>query len=239
MKSSHNKLVLFLLFISTTFYCTSQEVITAKIVSKVADNLIDIKAIAQNNDETFKDEYSYLLFSLKKGEGGNFSKNTQSGVFSLESNEQKVLTTLKINIQEKEECKVYFYIRKSGNLISKDSVVIVAAESGDKKVIEEDDFEIKGIVIDNAITKLGKDFLDYFYQAYLVSGNQYPFIITIKERPSFGRSSIITLQVDDTKIIEFYSKPDEEYLKGYVKSALQRLKTFDKQRKLLYKDRRI
>jgi len=239
LKSSHNKLVLFLLFISTTFYCNSQEVITAKIVSKVADNLIDIKAIAENNDVTFKDEYSYLLFSLKKGQGGNYSKNTQSGIFSLESNEQKVLTTLKINIQENEECKVYFYIRKSGNLISKDSVVIVAAEKADKEVVEEEDFEIKGIVIDNAITKLGKDFHDYFYQAYLVSGNQYPFIITIKERPSFGRSSIITLQVDDKKIIEFYSRPDEEYLKEYAKLALQRLKIFDKQRKLLYKNRRI
>jgi len=136
LKSSHNKLVLFLLFISTTFYCNSQEVITAKIVSKVADNLIDIKAIAENNDVTFKDEYSYLLFSLKKGQGGNYSKNTQSGIFSLESNEQKVLTTLKINIQENEECKVYFYIRKSGNLISKDSVVIVAAEKADKEVVE-------------------------------------------------------------------------------------------------------
>jgi hypothetical protein len=44
-----------------------------------------------------------ILFSLKKGGPGNYSKNSQSGQFSLETGEEKVLASLKINIQKEEE----------------------------------------------------------------------------------------------------------------------------------------
>ncbi len=240
MRLKYLKIVLFftaLFFFNHSF--SQEEGVKAKIVAKSVDNLIDIKAVALNNDLTFKDEYTYLLFSLKKGSQGNYSKNTQTGTFSLEANEQKLLSSLKINLQNSEEFKVYLFIRKFGQLISKDSVVFTTAENKQKKVTKEQDFSIKGIVIDNAITKIGKDFYDYFYQAYLVSGTKYGFIIKINEKPYFGRSSIVSVYVKDIKIYEFYSRPDEEYLKYMVKITLRRLSLFNKQQKLLYKSSKI
>jgi len=228
--------VFVILFSSNSF---SQENLYAKLIPKAVDNLIDIRAVALNNTPIFKDDYSYLLFSLKRGSNGNYSRNSQSGKFSIEPGEQKELSTLKISIQKDEECKVYFFIRKFGQLVSKDSVVIYAAEKIIDKKIEESDFEIKGIVVDNAITKIGKDFFDYFYQSYNSSGVKYPFIITIKEKPYFGRSSIISVEVDDRKLIEFNSKPDEDFLRSYVRQTLQKLNMYSKQRKLLYKNSRI
>lgn len=218
----------------------SQESVRAKIVAKVADNLIDAKAVAQNNEGTIKDDYSYLLFSLKKGEQGNYSRNSQSGQFSLEPNEEKELASLKINIQKDEECKIFLFIRKDDALISKDSIIIYSAEKEKKNVvIAESNFEIKGIVVDDVITKIGKDFHDYFYQDYSNSGNQYPFVINIKEKPYFGRSSIITIEIEDQNIFEFITKPDEEFLRDAVKSALQNINQFAIKRKLLYKNSRM
>ncbi|MGV6845381.1 MAG: CsgE family curli-type amyloid fiber assembly protein [Lutibacter sp.] len=217
----------------------TQQGIRAKILAKSVDNFVDIRAIAINNDITFKDEYTYLLFALKQGAKGNYSKNTQSGTFSLEANEQKLLSSLKVNIQNTQEIKVFLFIRKDGKLVTKDSALFKSAENTKKKVATEEDFSIKGIVIDNAITKIGKDFYDYFYQAYLVSGTKYGFIIKINERPYFGRSSIITVKVKDFTIYEFFSRPNEDYLKERVKITLQRLSLFNKQQKLLYNSHKI
>lgn len=236
--------IFYILFLSLFLYggtsVFSQESVRAKIVAKVADNLIDAKAVAQNNEATFKDDYTYVMFSLKKGVQGNYAKNSQSGQFSLEPGEEKELSSLKINIQKDEECKFFLFIRKNDVLISKDSIIIYSAEKGKKnEVIAESDFEIKGIVIEEVITKIGKDFHDYFYQEYSNSGNQYPFIINIKEKPYFGRSSIITIEIEDQNIFEFYSKPDEDFLRSAVKAALQNINQFAIQRKLLYKNSRI
>ncbi|MDX1830268.1 MAG: CsgE family curli-type amyloid fiber assembly protein [Lutibacter sp.] len=240
-----NKLLKILFFVivigsfNNSFSQQEENGVKAKIVAKSIDNLVDIKAVALNEDLTFKDEYTYLLFSLKKGAEGNYSKNTQSGVFSLEANEQKILSSLKINLQKDQEIKVYLFIRKNGELISKDSVIYTTAEKTKTKISKEEDFTIKGIVVDNVITKMGKDFYDYFYQAYLVSGIKYGFVIKINEKPYLGRSSIITVYVKDFKINEFYSRPNEEYLKSMVKLTLQRLSLFNKQQKMLNKTGRI
>ena len=135
---------------------------------------------------------------------------------------------------------MYLFLRKDSMLISKDSAMIFSAEKVPKQqVVEESEFEIKGIVIEDVITKIGKDFHDYFYQKYNTSGNQFPFIIKIKEKPYFGRSSIITIEVDDQKIFEFFTKPDEEFLRANVISALQRINQYSKQRKLLFRNSRI
>lgn len=236
------KILFFVIVVGSFNNSFSQEVdngVKAKIVAKSIDNLVDIKAIALNEDLTFKDEYTYLLFSLKKGAEGNYSKNTQTGVFSLEPNEQKMLSSLKINLQKDQEIKVYLFIRKHGELISKDSVVYTTAEKTKPKISKEEDFTIKGIVVDNVITKMGKDFYDYFYQAYLVSGIKYGFVIKINEKPYLGRSSIISVYVKDFKINEFYSRPNEDYLKSMVKLTLQRLSLFNKQQKMLNKTGRI
>lgn len=97
----------------------------------------------------------------------------------------------------------------------------------------EKDFFLKGIVVDEAITKIGKDYHDLFYQSYLLSGIKYPFVIKIKEKPGMGRTSIILVEVEEVKIHEFFSRPDEEFLKSNVGVALKRLYFYAKQREEL------
>jgi len=232
--------ILLCLFIVQGTCVFSQADINAKIVSKVIDNLVDIKGIAQNDENIYKEGYKYVLFSLKKGVNGNYSRNTQSGEFSMEPVEEKELSTLKINIQKGEECKVYLFIRKDGALISKDSTMIYSAETINRKqYIDESEIEITGLVIEDVKTKLGKDFYDYFYQKYTTSGSKYPFIVNITEKPSIGRGSKISIDVDDRVIFEFMTRPDDEYIQAAANQALRYIYNYSTQRKLLYKNKKI
>ncbi len=218
----------------------SQESVQARIVTKKTDNLVDINGFAQNNDATYKDGYTFLLFSLKKGKEGNYSKNVQSGEFSLEPTAEKKLATLKINVQEGEECKVFFFIRKDDKLVSKDSLIVYGAEKLEaEKVVSETDIEIKGLVIEDVKTKLGKDFYDFFYQKYMTSGLQYPFIINITEKPSIGRGSKVSIIIDDRTVFEFMTRPNDEYIQSAVNLALRNIYNYSTQRKLLYKNKKI
>jgi len=232
--------IFFYLLFFNSIALFSQENINAKIRTKVVDNLVDISALAQNEEETYKDEYTYLLFSLKKSAKGNLSRNTQSGEFSLEPNEEKELSTLKINIQIGEECRIYLFIRKNDNLISKDSTIIYSAESiKEKTSIEESELEIKGLVIEDVKTKLGKDFYDFFYQKYSTSGAKYPFIINITEKPSLGRGSKISIDVDDRIIFEFVTQPKEEYMQSAANQAIRYVNSYAAKRKLIYKNKKF
>lgn len=218
----------------------SQENIEAKIITKTVDNFIDIKGLAINIDDTYKDEYSYLLFALKKGANNNYSRNNQSGEFSLSPGEQKELSKMSINIQKGEECKIYLFIRKNKVLISKDSAVVYSAEYiKDKEYIDESDIEIKGLVFGDVKTKFGKDFYDLFYQNYLGSGANHPFIININEKPSIGTSSRISLIVDDRILFEFMTRPNSEYIEMAAKQAISKVKSYATQRKLLYRSKKI
>jgi len=227
-----------LLFHSITIF--SQENVIAKIRTKVVDNFIDITALAQNEDETYKDEYSYILFSLKKSIQGNLSRNNQSGEFSLDPNEEKELSILKFNIQRGEEFKIYLFIRKNDKLVSKDSTIIYSAENiVQKSSISESEIEITGLVIEDVKTKLGKDFYDYFYQKYTTSGAKYPFIVNITEKPSIGRGSKISIDVDDRIIFEFMTQPKDEYIQAAANQALRYINSYATQRKLLYKNKKF
>ena len=229
-----------MIFLLTTNYSWSQDNIEAKIISKTVDNFIDIKGVAINKDDTYKDEYTYLLFALKKGANNNYTRNNQTGEFSLNPKEEKELAKLSVNIQKGEECKIYLFVRKNNNLVSKDSVVVYSAEYiKEKEYIDESEIEIKGLVFEDVKTKLGKDFYDLFYQYYLGTGANHPFIININEKPSIGVSSKISLIVDDRVLFEFMTKPNNEYLEMAAKQANSRVKNYATQRKLLYKSKKI
>lgn len=230
-----------LFFVKTTSYAQLNEAVVGKINLFEKDNFIILKADVENVELVFKNNLDYNFVALKKSISGNYSTNKQAGEFSLNPQERKSVAEIRLNIESDEEIKVYLFVKQEDILVSKDSLLIISSEQKqeEKSTVNEDDFVIKGIVIDDVITKIGKDFHDYFYQAYSTSGIQYPFIITIKEKPYYGTGSIINVEVEDKNLFEFMVKPDEEYLKDAVKQSLQNISLYDRQRKLLYKNTRI
>ncbi|WP_372792482.1 curli-like amyloid fiber formation chaperone CsgH [Lutibacter sp.] len=222
-------------------YSQLNEAVKGKINIQESDNLILIRAQIENEEPLFKNNLYYNLVALKKNASGNYSSNKQEGEFSLNPEESKTVSEIRLNLNEDEDLRIYLFVKHENILVSKDSIYILPQkqQQAQKKIVKEADFVLKGIVIDEVLTKIGKDFHDYFYQEYLTSGTQYPFIITIAEKPYFGTSSIISVKVDDRVLFEFISKPDEEFLKSNVKISLQNLSQYSKQRKMLFKNSRI
>tara|TARA_R110001583_G_scaffold37944_1_gene122835 strand:+ start:2251 stop:2973 length:723 start_codon:yes stop_codon:yes gene_type:complete len=237
MKQFYFNIVLSCLLLGiSTVYSQLNETVIGKIYIQESDNLILINAHVDNEEPISKNNLYYNILALKKTTSGNYSNNRQEGEFSLNPDESKNLSEMRLNINKGEELRIYLFIKHNNVLVSKDSLIIIPQIEKEQEVVKEVDFELKGIVIDEVITKVGKDFHDYFYQAYSTSGNQYPFIITIKEKPYFGRSSILTIEAEDTVLFEFMSKPDEDYLKSAVNSSLQNIYQYSKQRKMLFKN---
>lgn len=224
----------FLLFYVGSFTQEKTDV-NAKVVVLKKDNFLDVKAQAENESVLFKDELNYNLVVLKKNKEESYSSNKQSGQFSLKPNEKKELSLIRLSLNPYEELRVYLFIKHREKLIDKDTLVILPQKVGvtKKEVIDESEFILKGLVIEEAKTKIGKDFYDFFYQEYLLSGLKYPFIIKIKEKPGLRRTTVLIIEADDNKVFEFMTMPGEDFLKQAVKATMARLSTYSKQRNKL------
>lgn len=188
------------------------------------DDFLTLRAQVLNLEPFFIDELNYNFVALKKGIAGNYTKSSQSNDFSLRPKEEKQLSVIKINVKTNEELKVYLFIKHKDKLIHRDTLFLIPKERTRK--INEEQFLIRGIVIDEAITRIGKDYHDFFYKEYLVTGKNYPFIVKIVEKPALGRNSMISIEVEGKKIHEFFARPQEEYLKSNVVRAMRRLRVF-------------
>lgn len=194
------------------------------------DDFLTLRAQVLNLEQFFIDELNYNFVALKKGASGNYSKNSQSNDFSLRPKEEKQLSVIKINVKKNEELKVYLFIKHKNKLIHRDTLFLIPKEKV-KKVVNEAQFLIRGIVIDEAITRIGKDYHDFFYKEYLVTGKNYPFIVKIVEKPALGRNSMLSIEVEGKKIHEFFARPQEDYLKTNVVRAMRKLRVYNQKYK--------
>ena len=62
--------------------------------------------------------------------------------------------------------------------------------------------EAEGLVLDQALTKLGHDFYDLFYSAFEAPPGSTDFSVLVGERPGRGNSSLIVLTVNDQELLE-------------------------------------
>lgn len=243
MKRSLTLFFVLLFYVSFSFSQQEKLKVKGDIKLEKQDGLLLLRAQVVNEEQFFIDELEYNLFALKKSANGNLSNNKQSGDFTLAPNEEKYLSTLRINLGAEDKLESFLFIKYKGKLIHRDTLFINVKKG--KKVNQQQrvvnnelDYRIKGIVIDEALTRMGKDFHDFFYTEYVVSNRKYPYIIKIKERPAMGRSSIIFVEVEGNKVHEFLARPEEDYLKQNVAMTMRLLTNYQKTR-LAIKNRRM
>lgn len=226
----------FFVFLSILMYGQEDKKVTARIESTTLENQIKIKAVVVNNTAVYK-ELNYLLLSIKKGEGGNLSNNQQSGKFSVNPNEVKVLSEMSVNLESKDALKAFLYIRdeESKILVAKDSLELNSDLFKKKTAKIEDDavYELKGLTIDETKTKVGKDFYDMFYIQYSQLPDKSTSAITISELPLRGTSGQINIQMDDKIIYSFMTNPGEDYLKEQLAYCLKYIKEFTAKKNLI------
>ena len=86
----------------------------------------------------------------------------------------------------------------------------------------QDGFVLNGFVIENTITKAGRDFYKYFYAEYYNKEIVTTKNIIIDEVPARSRYTRITVKVEDQLVWQFFSQPKKEFLKQMARTALAR-----------------
>jgi len=82
---------------------------------------------------------------------------------------------------------------------------------------------LRGIVIEETKTKPGRDFYTLFYSDYLkynINGEQ---VVKIKESLSLANNTKIEVIAGDTKVLEFFVRPQPDYLKTLATEAIKRV----------------
>ncbi|KMQ60348.1 hypothetical protein ACM46_19030 [Chryseobacterium angstadtii] len=224
------------IFLSALVDGQEDKKVNARIESSTLENQIRLKAVVTNNTAVYK-ELNYMLISIKKGNSGNLSNNQQSGKFSINPNEVKVLSEISVNLEPKDALKAFLYVRdeETRKLIAKDSIELnndLFRKKTDK--VEEDAvFELKGLTIDETKTKVGKDFYDLFYMQYSQIPDKSSGAVTISELPLRGTSGQINIQMDDKVIYSFMTNPNEDYLKEQLAASLKYIKEFNAKKNLI------
>ncbi|WP_395047574.1 curli-like amyloid fiber formation chaperone CsgH [Flavobacterium sp.] len=233
------RFILFLIILFPTFFLFAQitnKEVKAKIEIEENADLVSITGLAENLTDSYK-SLSYKLTVIKTSKTNNRSNNVQSGRFTLEANQIKVLSKTQINTNDSNQTIILLLIYdENEQLIGKDRFVIGEKNIGlDYNQRPKDGVEITGIVSDETKTKMGKDFYDAYYTEYSKLKLNSSKIIVVEEELTNSRTTRIRIKVDNDILNEFITKPDEEYLASMsddsVVKTFNYLKTLEKQSK--------
>lgn len=192
----------------------SNKEVRAKINIEEIEGNVKITGVAENLTEIVQ-SMSYKLSVIKKNKNNNNqSNNAQEGLFTLDPNETKNLSTTQVNVGKEDEVIVLLLFYDSDKkLVGKDRIVIGEEEKKKDEVkIPVDGFELSGIISDDTKTKVGKDFYDFYYYSYNDKKINSKKIVTVSEELSFARNTKIIISIENNTVYEFLAKPDEEFL---------------------------
>lgn len=80
--------------------------------------------------------------------------------------------------------------------------------------------ESAGLVLDETLTKIGRDFFDMFYVAFEPPAGSADYTITISERPGRIGSALVALTLDDVDLLEIPLSPQYEQMAGAAAEAV-------------------
>ena len=209
--------------------------VKAEILVEKSSEFTTFKASAENlTPSDYSLQYDFMIF--KEDDNGNTAKSSQANNFFIKAHEKLLLAQVNINFNEEGKIiLVLLLYDKDGKPIGKDRLVL---EDGGKTEIDtkrqqtattsqdqakpQDGFVINGLVIEETLTKAGRDFYRYFYSEYYNRGIISAMNITIEEAPGRGRTTRISVKVGDDLVWQFFSQPRKEFLKQMAQTALNR-----------------
>ena len=81
--------------------------------------------------------------------------------------------------------------------------------------------EIDGLVVDETLTKLGRDFYDVFFRIWQAPTGAINFTITIQEQPAPGTGTIVSVRVNDEIAFQARLQPQLDYIEAAAQQAAQ------------------
>ena len=223
----------FLLLLLSTYIGYSQnfnkEVEPIINIQEKASDFYTITASAKNLTQTAL-SLSYELSVIKKGV--NNSTNKQSNYFSLQASEIKSLASTSINHNDSTEIVILLIFKDDSEKIISTKRKLI--KSNENEIIKEEisyqkkneGIKLTGFVTENTKTKPGKDFYDFFYQQYMLSGLESERMISVGEIISFGRTTRLIVEVEDRVVYQFFARPKLDYLRENADKAINEVSRY-------------
>lgn len=86
--------------------------------------------------------------------------------------------------------------------------------------------EIKGLVIDETITKIGHDYYELIYQQWEAPRTEMVYTIYMREQPQPGFGSRVNIAVNENVVIDRFLLPRYDILEEEAQYAVQQLKQY-------------
>jgi hypothetical protein len=220
--------------------------IIAEILSEEENGLAVFTATVTNNE--LVDHSLRYAFSTHKNVKGNPDKSNSKheGRFVLRAGEKRDLSVQRIQIEDNQRTIVMLLVYKGDELVAKarrlingyegeeglspvrvDGQVIDASQKAEK---QKDGIFLKGMVVEDTKTKLGREFYTDFYSKYRLRGINGTGILKIEESISFGNTTQIEIKSDQELIFKFIVNPRRAYIEQMLEQALFRVNMFYKKK---------
>jgi len=210
----------------------------AKIYVKEESEFFTFAATAENLTPTdINLKYDFSVYSADYN--NNVSRSSQTDLFFLQANEKKVLSTVTVNFSIEDKITLVLVLYDLDDKpVGQDRIELIYENGYQKLMIDDvsshqtasskdqaapqDGYFMDGLVVENTLTKAGRDFYKYFYSEYYNRGVQTQKNIVIEEVPGRMRSTRISVKIDDKLILQFFSQPKKSFLQTMAATALDR-----------------
>ena len=237
-----NKSLLFFLLFFTAFLSaqsTNKDVV-AKINTILLDDGVKLVATATNTTAIYKSlRYNFTVF--KTDSLNKLNKEIKKDRFTLKENESVILELVSIQDIKNDKIIILLLIYDEDQIIGKDRIAYNEDLKQKNNAIKErqdetednDGLELRGIVTEETKTKPGRDFYEFFFNAYTLNNINGNKIVGVFEKLSFGRTTLIEVKIEEQVIHQCIGKPDLEYLEQMAKTAIRKVsKYFVDQKKI-------
>jgi len=241
-KNKYRFLYFIFIFIFTNGFSQIYNIeIEAKINIETNNEFIKVTASAFNKTKITQSLRYVFSVIRTNSEDSNQSKNDQSGRVILTANEKNNLSTTTINVNSDDRIILLLLIYNTeDSIVGKDRIVINDSKETSLNIKEElkkkleasvpandidntasDGVVLRGIVIEETKTKLGRDFYNFFYSSYLTNNINGDKIVTIKESLALGTNTKIQVKIEEEVVLEFFLRPQNDFLKSMSDVSIQ------------------
>lgn len=234
--------ITFLLLLLNVSFCFSQNLnkdIKPKIEVEEVENTLSATATVENLKSEFRNISFKLTVFKKNKRNSNRSDNVQDGRVTLEPIQKVILSKTQVNRTQDDQIIILLLIYDEDNaIIGKDRLVFGGDEETKVSVLKPNDgLEMLGIIANETKTKLGNDFYDMLYSEFSKLNIKSQKIITVQEELTFGRTTKISVKIDNDIVEEFIARPDEDFLKYMAETSSAKIfkyfKNIEKQAKFI------
>ena len=227
--------------------------IVARLELNVQDGQMELTGYCDNQSGRDR-SLAYKLAFLRVDTRNNRSSSAQGGAFELADGASRSLSTSRINIDEESYLIATLEILEGDKVVAQQSRTVGKAIESEQEAAPRksrnqavprpepgpgqgkngfgpsgDDVEIgAGFVIDETRTRSGRDFYDEFYRNWEEPQGATDYIIRIEEKPSPGRSTLVSVTLNGEQIFARMLQPKPEYISelaaavaGYTQGKVQ------------------